>query len=299
MSHIPDPHADANIDPDNDDFDARLAAEGALGVDKGTLPKREIEIIRRGNEKLDEESTWHVAALEVGDLYRRGVAQPITRTGVKLFAVPVLTRTIFKEIDPNARQGEKVVATWSRKPKDAVIAKKTGTQRGGLQRDGNKHRLLEISESYWLIDRAIWLLTLFWPNSRLIDTVNEFTDLATWSDTKGRVHPCGLSETRWALSTVVDDDRWVDLKIDLAGAYREPGGPSRDEVALARERYNELLRTLPQYPDPNVAGAAPGLRVVDNAPEYDPPPELIPPPIEDASDYHARPIDDDIPEWMR
>jgi hypothetical protein len=285
MSHIPNPHADANIDTDDDDFDARLAAEGALGVDKGAVPKREIEIIHRGNEKLDEDSQWFVAALEVGDLYRRGVAQPITRTGESLFATPVLTRTIVKETDPHAKQGAKVVKTWSRRPNDAVFVKKTGTQPGGLQRSGNKHRLLEISETYWLIDQAIWQLTLFWPDSKLIDTVNELTDLATWRDAKGGLHPCGLSETRWALSTVVDEDGWVTLKINLTGIYREANGPSRDEVALARERYNELLRTLPQYPDPNDGPLA---NDADGG-SYDA--------ANDLPDYavNGKPIDDEIP----
>jgi hypothetical protein len=288
MGNTLDPHGDANLDSDDDDFDARLAAEGALGVDKSAIPKREIEIIRRGDEKLDDESQWFVAELEVGDLYRRGVAQPITRTGEKLFATPILTRTIIKETDPHARQGAKVVATWSRRPRDADFVKKTGTQSGGLQRSGNKHRLLEISESYWLIDRAIWRLTLFWPDAKLIDTVNELTDLATRRDAKGGLHPCGLSETRWALSTVVDDDRWVDLRINLA-VYHESSGPSRDEVALARERYNELLRTLPQYPDPDAIRYP----ASDDGDTVATPPDRAPP-VRTMSDY-----DGDLPEWMR
>ena len=277
MSHIPDPHADANI------LDM-LAADGDRGFGEG-LKEPAIPTLKIANSgNCDPDNDWYVEDAEVGDLI---LGRELI--GSRLEGSPFFYRMLFDEKKRIPNQPDERVETWGREPKDAHYPLGLGYSRRGNKNILNKRVQLEL-----LVNGQHCRMTLFGDDIKTAEAFRGRLRRERIRGSDGRSKQTPLYAMKIAITTAdrVEERKHGPVTVwgpvfELVGVYPDPDGPDRETMMLARDFCAE--QEAIHYPDPNTQGVG---ALADDEPPNDAPP------VTSRDDYGAGP-DDDLPDWMK
>ena len=280
MTNIPDPHADANI------LDM-LAADGDRGFGEGLKPPSIPALKIADSDNCDPDNEWFVEGAEEGDLI---LGRELI--GSRLDGSLFFYRMLFDEKKRVPGQPDERVETWGQEPKDAHYPLGLG-----YSRKSNKHILNKRVQLDLLVNRQPCRMTLFGDDIKTAEAFRGRLRRERIRGSDGRSKQTPVYAMRICITTIdhVEERKHGPVTVwrpvfELLGVYPDPDGPDRDTMMLARDLCAEQEDI--RYPDPNA-------RSVDALTDDEPPSELKPPPIESADDYHGKPIDDDLPDWMK